>query len=85
MRVDRVFRSGLVPLLDGENAWWVIDFKTTHWDVVDPAAMLPQFRAFFAPQLEIYAAVIRNLHGTDLAIRAGLYYPRMSLLDWWEI
>jgi len=85
VRVDRVFRAGPVPLLDGEDVWWIIDFKTTHVDAMDPAAMLPQFRALFAPQLEIYAAVLRNLHGADSQIRAGLYYPRMSLLDWWEV
>ena len=84
VRVDRVFRAGPVPLLDGEDVWWIIDFKTTHVDAMDPAAMLPQFRALFAPQLEIYAAVLRNLYGAASQIRAGLYYPRMSLLDWWE-
>jgi ATP-dependent exoDNAse (exonuclease V) beta subunit len=84
VRVDRVFRAGSVPLLDGEDVWWVIDFKTTHIDGMDPVAMLPQFRALFAPQLAIYAAVLRNLYGVDSQVRAGLYYPRMSLFDWWE-
>jgi len=84
VRVDRVFRAGSVPLLDGEDVWWIIDFKTTDVDAMDPVAMLPQFRALFAPQLEIYAKVLRNLYGADSQIRAGLYYPRMSLLDWWE-
>jgi hypothetical protein len=42
-------------------------------------------REFFAPQLEAYAAVMRNLHGKDTRICAGLYYPRMLLFDWWEM
>jgi hypothetical protein len=39
----------------------------------------------FAPQLATYADVLRKLHGADAPIRAGLYYPRMLLFDWWEI
>ena len=34
---------------------------------------------------QMYADVLRNLHSSDLQLRAGLYYPRMSLFDWWEI
>jgi hypothetical protein len=29
--------------------------------------------------------VLRNLHGTEAVIFAGLYYPRMGLLDWWDL
>jgi RecB family exonuclease len=85
VRVDRLFRAGLEPLQPGNNALWIIDYKTSHTESVDPATALPVFRATFAPQLQMYAAVLRNLHGPELAIRAGLYYPRMSLFDWWEI
>jgi hypothetical protein len=45
---------------------------------------LKKLRAFFAPQLELYSQVLRNLHGSDVCIRAGLYYPRMTAFDWWE-
>ncbi len=85
VRVDRIFRAGSDPMIEGDDTWWIIDFKTAHADGLDPVAALPQFRATFAPQLEMYAAMLRNLHGTDARLRAGLYYPRMSLLDWWEI
>jgi len=27
--------------------------------------------------------VLRNLHGKDVTVRAGLYYPRIPALDWW--
>jgi ATP-dependent exoDNAse (exonuclease V) beta subunit len=84
VRVDRVFRAGPVPIADGDDTWWVIDFKTAHADDVDPASVLPVFRAAFAPQLEMYSALLRNLHGANANLRAGLYYPRMSVLDWWE-
>jgi len=81
VRVDRVFRAGLTPESDGETAWWIVDYKTAHADSLDPAALRP----LFAPQIEAYARVLRNLHGADAVVRAGLYYPRMLMLDWWEL
>ncbi len=84
VRVDRIFRAGLDPLSEGADAWWIIDYKTAHADHPSQA-LLPQFRKLFAPQLESYAEIVRNLHGKASPIRAGLYYPRMLLFDWWEI
>jgi ATP-dependent exoDNAse (exonuclease V) beta subunit len=86
--VDRVFRAGPTPGAKGEDCWWIIDYKTTHAGNLDPAQALPGLRELFAPQLEAYAGLLHNLHGAGqpgFAIRAGLYYPRLSLLDWWEI
>ena len=85
VRVDRVFRAGLTPGSEGDEAWWIIDYKTAHAEAPDPAAALPELRARFAPQVEAYARLVRNLHGADAVLRAGLYYPRMGLLDWWEL
>jgi ATP-dependent helicase/nuclease subunit A len=85
VRVDRIFRAGLTPQSDGDKAWWIIDYKTAHASVAEPAAAMPELRALFAPQLEAYAKILRNLHGADAILRAGLYYPRMLLLDWWEL
>jgi ATP-dependent exoDNAse (exonuclease V) beta subunit len=85
VRVDRLFRAGLEPMQSGSDALWIIDYKTAHADNLDPASVLPAFRAAFAPQLKMYAAVLRNLHGPETQLRAGLYYPRMLLFDWWEI
>jgi ATP-dependent exoDNAse (exonuclease V) beta subunit len=85
MRVDRIFRAGLAPTTEGKEAWWIIDYKTAHADAEDPARALPQLRKVFAPQIETYATVLRNLQGKDTVIRAGLYYPRMLVLDWWEL
>jgi ATP-dependent exoDNAse (exonuclease V) beta subunit len=85
VRVDRVFRAGLLPQAEGEDAWWIIDYKTAHAEGLDPDAELPRFRELFAPQLEAYGEILRNLHGTDAPLRAGLYYPRMLRFDWWEL
>jgi hypothetical protein len=88
VRVDRVFQAGPTPGAKGEDCWWIIDYKTTHADKMDPQQALPALRVLFSPQLEAYAGILRNLRGGDASgcsIRAGLYYPRLSLLDWWEL
>jgi ATP-dependent helicase/nuclease subunit A len=89
VQVDRVFRAGPAPRADaaaaGESSWWIIDYKTAHNDKLDPTAEPPELRRLFAPQIEAYAKVLRNMHGQTTPIRAGLYYPRMSLFDWWEL
>lgn len=85
VRVDRIFRAGLAPGTEGEDCWWIVDYKTAHDENANPAEALPALRKIFAPQLEAYAAVLRNLRGADTPICAGLYYPRMLLLDWWQL
>jgi ATP-dependent exoDNAse (exonuclease V) beta subunit len=85
IRVDRVFRAGLEPQSEGQDAWWIIDFKTAHSDNLDPPVALSAFRSLFAPQLEAYAVILRRLHGEHTPIRTGLYYPRMARFDWWAV
>lgn len=85
VRVDRVFRAGLEPLSEGEDAWWIIDFKTAQAENLDPSVALSALRTLFAPQLEAYAEILRSLHSNAVPIRAGLYYPRGSLFDWWAV
>ena len=85
VRVDRVFRAGPTPGSEGTDCWWIIDYKTAHADNMDPAQALPGLRQLFAPQVEAYSELLRKLHGTEARIIAGLYYPRMLLLDWWEL
>ncbi len=85
VRVDRIFRAGPTPQTEGDDCWWIVDYKTAHADNADPSTVLPELRRIFAPQLETYAAILRNLHGADSPLRAALYYPRMVSLDWWEL
>jgi ATP-dependent exoDNAse (exonuclease V) beta subunit len=87
VQVDRVFRAGAAPQTEKGNCWWIVDYKTAHADDsinAYPSNVLRQLRALFAPQLQAYAEVLRKLHGEAVQIRAGLYYPRMLLFDWWE-
>ena len=85
VRVDRVFQAGPAPCSEGEDCWWIVDYKTAHADDIDPAKALPEFRQLFAPQIEAYSELLLRLHGAEIRIIAGLYYPRMLLLDWWEL
>jgi ATP-dependent exoDNAse (exonuclease V) beta subunit len=89
VQVDRVFRAGHAPQSDadssGVSAWWIIDYKTAHEEGVDPTVALAELRRVFAPQIEAYASVLRNLHGASAAVFGGLYYPRMAQFDWWKI
>lgn len=85
VRVDRLFRGGAEPIQTGTDALWIVDYKTANVDAVEAASALPTFRAAFAQQLEAYAAILQNLHGPEVKLRAGLYYPLMSLFDWWDI
>jgi ATP-dependent exoDNAse (exonuclease V) beta subunit len=92
VQVDRVFRAGPTPqsTADDNSTWWIVDYKTADYKTaqgngLDFKVALPELRREFAPQIEAYAKVLRNLHGADAAVRGGLYYPRMALLDWWEL
>jgi hypothetical protein len=92
VRVDRAFKAGSTPGSESgsgqEDCWWVIDYKTAHTDHLDPETDLAALRLVFAPQVEAYAEILRNLDSgdePDCRIRAGLFYPRMLWLDWWEV
>ncbi len=89
VQVDRVFRAGPAPQIAAsspkEETWWIIDYKTAHEDGLDAASALPELRRQFAPQIEAYAAVLRNLRGAEIRLCAGLYYPRMALFDDWQL
>jgi hypothetical protein len=85
VQVDRLFRAGLEPHAQGDNIWWIVDYKTAQEGGPYRQDALPELRKIFAPQLAAYAQVLRNLHGADAPIRAGLYYPRMLAFDCWEI
>jgi ATP-dependent exoDNAse (exonuclease V) beta subunit len=91
VQVDRVFRAGPTPQSSGDDTtWWIIDYKTADHKTaqaegVDREDALAALRSEFAPQIEAYAKILCNLHGAVAAVRGGLYYPRMALLDWWEL
>jgi ATP-dependent exoDNAse (exonuclease V) beta subunit len=84
VQTDRVFRASAKPLEEGDDTWWVVDYKTANLGD-DPESALPALRTQFAPQLETYGRVLRKLHGSGTKIRAGIYYPRWQRFDHWEL
>jgi ATP-dependent exoDNAse (exonuclease V) beta subunit len=85
VRVDRVFKADATPGSEGDECWWIVDYKTAHGGEAEPAKAIPELHALFAPQLEAYGQILRNLHGLETRVIAGLFYPRMAALDWWEL
>ena len=85
VRVDRVFRAGLEPFREGNEALWIIDYKTAQDQSLGPGQAPSELRGLFAQQLEAYAAILRPSLEERIPIRAGLYYPRMEFFDWWAI
>ena len=84
VQADRIFRGGPVPLQAGSD-WWVVDYKTAVIDDGDDPTALTRLRSVFSPQLDVYARVLRQLHGERITVRAGLYYPRIrQKFDCWE-
>lgn len=82
IRLDRTFRAGPEPLAPGQDHLWIIDYKTaSHSDSGLENFLLKQ-RAFYAPQLELYAQLMRS-RSPETEVRVALYYPSIPHLDWW--
>ncbi|HEX4038429.1 MAG TPA: UvrD-helicase domain-containing protein [Acidobacteriaceae bacterium] len=82
LRADRVFRAGPAPGESGSEIFWIVDYKTGPANA--GALLLTSERALYAPQLAAYARALRALHGADISLRLGLYYPAIATFDWWE-
>lgn len=85
VQIDRLFRGGLLPCIEADDCWWIVDYKTAHADEFNSPEALPELRKLFAAQLELYAKILRNRVGARTGIRAALYYPRLAALDWWKL
>ncbi len=83
VQADRVFRAGPKPNAKGDSVWWIVDYKTAEANQPDAAALI-KLHELFAPQLALYARVLRLMRGTGARVCAGLYYPKMRKFDWWE-
>jgi ATP-dependent helicase/nuclease subunit A len=89
-------RSAMAPA--GDSGWWIIDYKTSHAtgidlaDAADRERFLTAHREQHVQQLAAYAEVLRGLrasHGepiepAKLRVTAGIFYPRLQLLDFWD-
>ena len=84
LRADRVFRAGAEPYVPGTDCFWIIDYKTGTPGSVESRQWLERERDRYAPQLVAYGRALRALHGADVPLRLGLYYPAIAVLDWWD-
>lgn len=84
LRADRVFTAGLEPDSEGSDCTWIVDYKMSSPSGEDVEIFLNRQRDFYTPQLMRYANALRAVHGNDLPIHLGLYYPRLGKLDWWN-
>jgi ATP-dependent helicase/nuclease subunit A len=83
LRADRVFRAGAEPLESGSDYFWIVDYKTTLYWGSDLSTFIAEQRAFYEPQLASYGRALRQLHGENLPLRFGLYFPRRGHLEFW--
>ncbi len=89
VQIDRLFQAGKEPLSQAEEGeepfWWIIDYKSGQGTERLTSEELPGQREFYAPQIETYARVLKELRGDKVSICGGIYYPRPRLLDWWKM
>lgn len=83
VKPDRAFQAGDAPGTAGTD-FWIVDFKNAVLAEVDDRGKVAKLRAIFAPQLDVYTRMLRQLHGAATKVHVGLYYPRMKMLDWWN-
>jgi ATP-dependent exoDNAse (exonuclease V) beta subunit len=79
VRCDRAFIAGADPLSEGRTHLWIVDYKTA--DGEDSFLLDEQKR--YEPQLQGYAAALREATQSDLPVRLALYYPALPRLLWW--
>lgn len=81
VRLDRIFRAGAMPLAEGDDYLWIVDYKTTTHSGEGMEAFLASERAKYNAQMQTYAQTI-NRAGRKM--RLALYYPLLSQLTWWN-
>jgi ATP-dependent exoDNAse (exonuclease V) beta subunit len=76
VRLDRIFRAGIAPLVEGSDCLWIVDYKTTTHGGEGVEEFLAKERAKYTAQMEAYARVMKDA-------RVGLYYPMLPRFIWW--
>ncbi|MCH8301901.1 MAG: UvrD-helicase domain-containing protein [Proteobacteria bacterium] len=76
--IDGQLRSVVIDRIriDDEGVHWIVDYKTSTHEGGDLEGFLEQEAARYRPQLDLYAALYRNL--TDAPVRTALYFPLLQ-------
>ena len=86
VQADRVFCAGPEPgsyKID-PPIWWIIDYKSSLTAPCLADRPLSELRALFAPQLEEYSRIFKDLHAEVTRVFMGIYYPQLGVFDWWK-
>jgi ATP-dependent exoDNAse (exonuclease V) beta subunit len=75
LTIDRTF-------VDREGVRWIVDYKTSAHQGGDLDEFLDREQARYGPQLQRYAAALRQLE--DRPIRLGLYFPLLAAWRSWD-
>ena len=82
VRMDRSFFAGLEPLTTGDDALWIVDFKTAD-RTGNIESYLEGERERYTDQLQTYADVRRHALPDTKTVMLALYYPLMDRLIYW--
>ena len=80
VRLDRVFRAGAMPQVQGNDYLWIVDYKTTAHGREGIEAFLAGESKKYGTQMEAYARIMKQAPGK---MRLALYYPMIPRLCWW--
>lgn len=83
IRVDRIFPAGESPMASGEDALWIVDFKTASYGAGHVEAFLSEEQKQYAEQMQLYGDIARAAYPTSRVVRLGLYYPLLLRFLWW--
>jgi ATP-dependent helicase/nuclease subunit A len=83
VRLDRVFRAGPIPLAEGSDYLWIVDYKTTAHGRAGVDEFLAEEQLKYGPQMLTYARMMQS-EADRAKLRVGLYYPMLPRLVWWE-
>ena len=86
IRLDRMFRAGVEPMVAGTECLWIVDYKTTTHGSAGIESFLAGEREKYGPQLEAYTRMMSGeaVRAGDDGVRLALYYPMLSRLVWWR-
>jgi ATP-dependent helicase/nuclease subunit A len=94
LRIDRSFLAGDEPLSQEGDTLWIVDYKTATHSGSGIEGFLESELLQYKEQLEKYGRMMRlvyrselrgsELHGAELRLRLGLYYPMLQRLKCWE-
>ncbi len=83
VRIDRIFKAGPEPMIEGDRHLWIVDYKTAICHSADIEEFLAVERARYEPQLIRYARLFEGSH-PKAEMRIGLYFPLLPKFIWWK-